>query len=190
VYNLWKRASNLRERSPHAGVACSRARCPKEVNDEAHIAQHRCIIYSYSMTAETWRFTKESGSATVRPSSVFAIASSYFVGCCTGRSDGFSLQYAVDITRRAAVLIITPSTVAISRISSRRWMMPSTRCTRPPAGREAHQNQRSSFVELRRGFAASRQGDARGWDWETGAKTAETSSTCRVMNRVPGPSVI
>ena len=26
----------------------------------------------------------------------------------------------------------------------------------------------SSFVELRRGFAASRQGDARGWDWETG----------------------
>jgi hypothetical protein len=23
-------------------------------------------------------------------------------------------------------------------------------------------------VELRRGFAASRQGDARGWDWETG----------------------
>jgi hypothetical protein len=23
-------------------------------------------------------------------------------------------------------------------------------------------------VELRRGFAASRQGDARGWEWETG----------------------
>jgi hypothetical protein len=43
VYNFWKRASNLRERSPHAGVACYRARCPKEVNDEAHIAQHRCI---------------------------------------------------------------------------------------------------------------------------------------------------
>jgi len=31
----------------------------------------------------------------------------------------------------------------------------------------------SSFVELRRGFAAS-----------------QTSSTCRVMNRIPGPSVI
>jgi hypothetical protein len=58
------------------------------------------------------------------------------------------------------------------------------------SGREAHQNQRSSFVELRRGFAASRQGDARGWDWETETKTAETSSTCRVMNRIPGPSVI
>ncbi len=24
-----------------------------------HLAQHRCIIYSYSMTAETWRFTKD-----------------------------------------------------------------------------------------------------------------------------------
>ena len=30
----------------------------------------------------------------------------------------------------------------------------------------------SSFVELRRGFAASRQGDARGWDWETGDQTS------------------
>jgi hypothetical protein len=26
----------------------------------------------------------------------------------------------------------------------------------------------ASFVELRRGFAASRQDDARAWDWETG----------------------
>ena len=33
-----------------------------------HLAQHRCIIYSYSMTAETWRFTKDGRSATVRPS--------------------------------------------------------------------------------------------------------------------------
>ena len=24
-----------------------------------HLAQHRCIIYSYSITAETWRFTKD-----------------------------------------------------------------------------------------------------------------------------------
>jgi hypothetical protein len=40
------------------------------------------------------------------------------------------------------------------------------------SGREAHQNQRSSFVELRRGFAASRQGDARGWDWETGDRNS------------------
>src|SRR5712692_11675821 len=33
-----------------------------------HLAQHRCIIYSYSMTAETWRFTKDGRPATVRPS--------------------------------------------------------------------------------------------------------------------------
>jgi len=33
-----------------------------------HLAQHRCIIYSYSMTPETWRFTKDGKSATVRPS--------------------------------------------------------------------------------------------------------------------------
>jgi DNA-binding transcriptional LysR family regulator len=33
-----------------------------------HLAQHRCIIYSHSMTAETWRFTKDGRSATVRPS--------------------------------------------------------------------------------------------------------------------------
>ena len=31
-------------------------------------------------------------------------------------------------------------------------------------------NPRSSFVELRRGFAASRQG---GWDWETGDQNSE-----------------
>jgi DNA-binding transcriptional LysR family regulator len=33
-----------------------------------HLAQHRCIGYSYAMTAETWRFTKAGKSATVRPS--------------------------------------------------------------------------------------------------------------------------
>lgn len=33
-----------------------------------HLAQHRCIGYSYAMAAETWRFTKEGKSATVRPS--------------------------------------------------------------------------------------------------------------------------
>jgi hypothetical protein len=34
-------------------------------------------------------------------------------------------------------------------------------------------NPKSSFVELRRGFAASRQGDAWGWDWETGDQNSE-----------------
>jgi DNA-binding transcriptional LysR family regulator len=33
-----------------------------------HLAQHRCICYSYTMTGETWRFTKSGKSTTVRPS--------------------------------------------------------------------------------------------------------------------------
>ena len=33
-----------------------------------HLAQHRCISYSYAMTAEIWRFTKGGKSASVRPS--------------------------------------------------------------------------------------------------------------------------
>jgi DNA-binding transcriptional LysR family regulator len=33
-----------------------------------HLAQHRCIGYSYAMTAEIWRFTKSGKSASVRPS--------------------------------------------------------------------------------------------------------------------------
>src|SRR5258706_188242 len=33
-----------------------------------HLAQHRCIGYSYTMTAEAWHFTKEEKSAAVRPS--------------------------------------------------------------------------------------------------------------------------
>ncbi len=33
-----------------------------------HLAEHRCIGYSYTMTADTWRFTKIGKSATVRPS--------------------------------------------------------------------------------------------------------------------------
>ena len=33
-----------------------------------HIAQHRCIGYSYTATTEAWRFTKGSRSASVRPS--------------------------------------------------------------------------------------------------------------------------
>lgn len=31
-----------------------------------HLAEHRCIGYSYAMTAETWRFAKGDKSATVR----------------------------------------------------------------------------------------------------------------------------
>ena len=32
------------------------------------LAEHRCIGYGYTMTPETWRFTKDGKSATVRPS--------------------------------------------------------------------------------------------------------------------------
>ena len=34
----------------------------------ADLAEHRCIGYSYTMMPETWRFTKDGKSATVRPS--------------------------------------------------------------------------------------------------------------------------
>jgi DNA-binding transcriptional LysR family regulator len=33
-----------------------------------HLTEHRCIGYGYAMTPETWRFTKDGKSATVRPS--------------------------------------------------------------------------------------------------------------------------
>jgi len=33
-----------------------------------HLAQHRCIGYSHTTTPETWRFSKNNKSATVRPS--------------------------------------------------------------------------------------------------------------------------
>ena len=33
-----------------------------------HLAEHRCICYSYTMTTEVWRFTKGSKSSSVRPS--------------------------------------------------------------------------------------------------------------------------
>jgi DNA-binding transcriptional LysR family regulator len=33
-----------------------------------HLAQHRCIGYSYTMAAEVWRFSKAGKSASVRPS--------------------------------------------------------------------------------------------------------------------------
>jgi DNA-binding transcriptional LysR family regulator len=33
-----------------------------------HLAEHRCICYSYTMTTEIWRFTKGSKSVSVRPS--------------------------------------------------------------------------------------------------------------------------
>jgi DNA-binding transcriptional LysR family regulator len=37
-------------------------------NHPLHLAQHRCIGYSYTTTPETWRFSKAGKSAGVRPS--------------------------------------------------------------------------------------------------------------------------
>jgi DNA-binding transcriptional LysR family regulator len=38
-----------------------------------HLAQHRCIGYSYTTRSETWRFTKGGKSATIRPSGPFRV---------------------------------------------------------------------------------------------------------------------
>ena len=38
-----------------------------------HLAQHRCIGYSYTARTETWRFTKDGKSATIRPSGPFRV---------------------------------------------------------------------------------------------------------------------
>jgi len=38
-----------------------------------HLAQHRCIGYSYTRAPETWRFTKDGKSATIRPSGPFRV---------------------------------------------------------------------------------------------------------------------
>jgi DNA-binding transcriptional LysR family regulator len=37
-------------------------------NHPLRLGEHRCISYGYSTTTETWRFTKDGKSATVRPS--------------------------------------------------------------------------------------------------------------------------
>jgi len=38
-----------------------------------HLAQHRSIGYSYTARTETWRFTKDGKSATIRPSGPFRV---------------------------------------------------------------------------------------------------------------------
>jgi DNA-binding transcriptional LysR family regulator len=38
-----------------------------------HLAQHRCIGYSYTARSETWRFTKDGKAATIRPSGPFRV---------------------------------------------------------------------------------------------------------------------
>jgi DNA-binding transcriptional LysR family regulator len=38
-----------------------------------HLSQHRCIGYSYTTRSETWRFTKNGKSATIRPAGPFRV---------------------------------------------------------------------------------------------------------------------
>jgi DNA-binding transcriptional LysR family regulator len=38
-----------------------------------HLAQHRCIGYSYTTRSETWRFTKDGKSAAIRPSGPYRV---------------------------------------------------------------------------------------------------------------------
>jgi DNA-binding transcriptional LysR family regulator len=38
-----------------------------------HLAQHRCIGYSYTTRSETWRFNKDGKAATIRPSGPFRV---------------------------------------------------------------------------------------------------------------------
>jgi DNA-binding transcriptional LysR family regulator len=38
-----------------------------------HLAQHRCIYYSYTVTSEVWRFTKGRRTASIRPSGPFRV---------------------------------------------------------------------------------------------------------------------
>jgi hypothetical protein len=53
-----------------------------------------------------------------------------------------------------------------------------------------HQDQKSSFVELRRASQARPRVMHGVGIGKRETKTAKTSSTCRVMNRIRGPSVI
>src|SRR4029077_15473148 len=38
-----------------------------------HLAEHRCIGYSYTTRSDTWRFTKDGKAATIRPSGPFRV---------------------------------------------------------------------------------------------------------------------
>jgi DNA-binding transcriptional LysR family regulator len=75
-----------------------------------HLAQHRCIIYSHSMTAETWRFTKDGRPATVRPSGPLrvnngdAMMPALIAGCGLGILPEFILRDALATGRLERLL--------------------------------------------------------------------------------------
>jgi DNA-binding transcriptional LysR family regulator len=67
-----------------------------------HLAQHRCISYSYTMASEVWRFTKGSKSASVRPSGPLrvnngdAMMPALIAGTGIGMLPDFFLRDALD----------------------------------------------------------------------------------------------
>jgi DNA-binding transcriptional LysR family regulator len=62
-----------------------------------HLAQHRCVTYSYTTTAETWRFTKGGKSASVRPSGPLRVnnGDAMLPALCAGTGLGILPEFIV-----------------------------------------------------------------------------------------------
>src|SRR5207245_3319354 len=75
------------------------------------LAEHRCIGYSYTVTPDTWRFTKNGKSATVRPSGPLrvnngdAMLPALIVGTGVGILPEFILRDALDAGRLERLLV-------------------------------------------------------------------------------------
>jgi len=75
-----------------------------------HLAEHRCICYSYTMTTEVWRFTKGSKSASVRPSGPLranngdAMMPALIAGTGLGVLPEFFIREALDSNRLERLL--------------------------------------------------------------------------------------
>jgi DNA-binding transcriptional LysR family regulator len=75
-----------------------------------HLAQHRCICYSYTRTNEVWRFAKGRKSASVRPSGPLrlnngdAIMSALIAGTGLGILPEFFLREALESKRLERLL--------------------------------------------------------------------------------------
>src|SRR3984893_2075392 len=75
-----------------------------------HLAEHRCICYSYTMNTEVWRFTKGSKSASVRPSGPLrvnngdAMMPALIAGTGLGILPEFFLQEALESNRLERLL--------------------------------------------------------------------------------------
>jgi DNA-binding transcriptional LysR family regulator len=67
-----------------------------------HLAQHRCISYSYTMTCEAWRFTRGKKSVSVSPSGPLRVNSgdammpALLAGTGIGMLPGFFLREALE----------------------------------------------------------------------------------------------